>query len=191
MYQAFTSKNCLFTCIDTPVLNSDLMREKEQQIWLENELRVANESGLRIFVFMHYPLFICEPNEAPHYDNIDEPARTWLLELFKQYSVEGVFSGHVHNVFVGVYEKTKYYILPSTSFVRPEYSELQVVAPGEEFGRNDTAKLGYFIVKVFTVRHEIVPIRTYGEISIHPETTDKDLLLLTDCKVGLEWMSWL
>ena len=65
----------------------------------------------------------------------------------------------------------------------PEYSELQVVAPGEEFGRNDTAKLGYFIVKVFTGRHEIVPIRKYGEISIHPETTDKDLLLLTDCKV--------
>jgi len=62
---------------------------------------------------------------------------------------------------------------------------LQVVAPGEEFGRNDTAKLGSFIVKVFTGRHEIVPIRTYGEISIHPETTDKDLLLLTDCKV---WM---
>ena len=62
---------------------------------------------------------------------------------------------------------------------------MQVVAPGEEFGRNDTAKLGYFIVKVFTGRHEIVPIRTYGEISIHPETTDKDLLLLTDCKV---WM---
>ena len=45
---------------------------------------------------------------------------------------------------------------------------MQVVAPGEEFGRNDTAKLGYFIVKVFTGRHEIVPIRTYGEISIHP-----------------------
>ena len=45
---------------------------------------------------------------------------------------------------------------------------MQVVAPGEEFGRNDTAKLGYFIVKVFTGRHEIVPIRTYGEIFIHP-----------------------
>ena len=28
-------------------------------------------------------------------------------------------------------------------------------------------------------------IKTYGEISIHPEMTDKDLLLLTDCKV---WM---
>ena len=62
----------------------------------------------------------------------------------------------MHNVFVGVQEKTKYYILPSTSFVRREYSELQVVSPGEEFGRNDTAKLGYFIVKVFTGRHEIV-----------------------------------
>ena len=62
---------------------------------------------------------------------------------------------------------------------------LQVVAPGEEFGRNDTANLGYFIIMVITVWHEIVPIRTYGEISIHPETTDKSLLLLTDCKV---WM---
>ena len=30
----------------------------------------------------------------------------------------------------------------------PEYSEFQVVAPGEEFGRNDTANLGYFIVMV-------------------------------------------
>ena len=62
---------------------------------------------------------------------------------------------------------------------------MQVVAPDDEFGRNDTVKLGFFIVKVFTGRHEILPIRTYGEISIHPEMTDKDLLLLTDCKV---WM---
>ena len=38
----------------------------------------------------------------------------------------------------------------------PEYSELQVVAPGEKFGRNGTVKLGFFIVKVFTGRHEIV-----------------------------------
>ena len=38
---------------------------------------------------------------------------------------------------------------------------------------------------VFTVWHELVPIRKYGEISIHPETPDNDLLLLTDCKV---WM---
>jgi len=62
---------------------------------------------------------------------------------------------------------------------------LHVVAQSEEFARNETAKLGYFIVKVFTGRHEIVSIRTYGEISIHPETTDNDLLLLTDSKV---WM---
>ena len=45
---------------------------------------------------------------------------------------------------------------------------MQVVAPDEEFGRNDTVKLGSFIVKVFTGRHEIVPIRTYGEIIIYP-----------------------
>ena len=47
-------------------------------------------------------------------------------------------------------------------------SELHVVAPSEEFGRNDTAKLGYFIVKVFIGRHELVTIRTYDEIILHP-----------------------
>ncbi|MCP4420113.1 MAG: hypothetical protein GY805_26205, partial [Chloroflexi bacterium] len=34
--------------------------------------------------------------------------------------------------------------------------------PGDEYGRNDTAKLGFFLVRVYADRHEILPIRTYG-----------------------------
>jgi len=162
LYQSFSVEACHFICLDTPILNAGFEREREQRAWLENELRIIKAKGLRIFVFMHYPLFICDPNEPTHYDNVDEPARSWLLELFKQYSVEAVFSGHVHNVFVGIHENTTYYSLPSMAFVRPEYSELATVGPGDEFGRNDTAKLGFFLVSVFTDRHEILPVRTYG-----------------------------
>ena len=162
LYKAFSVENCYFICLDTPIMNSGFERESEQRAWLENELRTAKEKNLRIFAFMHYPLFICDPNEPTHYDNIDEPARSWLLNLFAEYKVEAVFSGHVHNPFVGIHENTTYYSLPSTAFVRPEYAELATVAPADEFGRNDPAKLGFFLVKIYADRHEILPIRTYG-----------------------------
>ncbi len=162
LYQSFSAGTCHFVCLDTPIMNAGFKREREQRAWLENELRIAKEAGLRIFVFMHYPLFICDPHEPTHYDNMDEPARSWLLKLFKQYRVEAVFSGHVHNVFVGIHDSTTYYSVPSMAFVRPEYSELATVGPGDEYGRNDTAKLGFFLVRVYADRHEILPIRTYG-----------------------------
>jgi len=162
LYQSFSADGCHFICLDTPVMNSGFEREQEQRDWLEDELRRAKESGLRVFVFMHYPLFICDPKEPTHYDNVDEPARSWLLSLFRQYGVEAVFSGHVHNVFVGVHEDTVYYSVPSMAFVRPEYSELATVGPGDEYGRNDTAKLGFFLVRVYADGHEVLPIRTYG-----------------------------
>jgi len=162
LYQSFSIETCRFICLDTPIMNTGFEREHEQRIWLENELLFAREQGLRIFIFMHYPLFICDPDEPTHYDNIDQPARSWLLELFKHYGVQAVFSGHVHNVFVGIDEKTIYYTLPSMAFVRPEYSELATVGPGDEFGRNDRAKLGFYIVRVYADGHEILPVRTYG-----------------------------
>ncbi|MBC8259724.1 MAG: metallophosphoesterase [SAR324 cluster bacterium] len=162
LYQSFSNQNSHFICLDTPLMNSGLLREKEQKKWLENELSTAHIDGLRIFVFTHYPLLICDPEEPDHYDNIDDPARSWLLDLFNQNEVEAVFSGHVHNVFVGVHEKTKYYSLPATSFVRPEYSELYTVGPADEYGRNDIAKLGFFFVKIYEDRHQIIPVRTYG-----------------------------
>lgn len=161
-YRSFSKGNCQIICLDTPVMNSGLDRETKQKAWLEGELHRAREKNLRILVFMHYPLFICDPQELLHYDNIDEPARTWLLNVFDKFNVEAVFSGHVHNVFVGIHKNTKFYSLPSTAFVRPEYSELASIGPEDEYGRNDVAKLGFFLVKVFEDRHEVIPIRTYG-----------------------------
>lgn len=178
-YQSFSIQNCHFICLDSPIMNSGFQRERQQWTWLENELCTAREKGLRIFVFMHYPLFICDPNEPTHYDNIDQPARTGLLELFKQYHVEAVFSGHVHNIFVGINEGTKFYSAPSTAFVRPEYSELATVSPGDEYGRNDTAKLGFFLVSVYKDRHKITPIRTYGAGQLDPNMPQIELCQIT------------
>ena len=168
LYRSFSHAACQFVLLDTPVMNTGFEREKQQLSWLIRELEQARQSGKRIFIFLHYPLFICDPNEATHYDNLDEPARSQLLKLFEEYSVEAVFAGHVHNPFIGVYKNTKFYILPSTAFVRPEYSELASIAPGDEFGRNDVAKLGFFLVKIFSDRHEIVPVRTYGAGEYEP-----------------------
>ncbi|MCP4139769.1 MAG: hypothetical protein GY755_05670 [Chloroflexi bacterium] len=162
VYKSFSKGDSHFICLDTPIMNSGFERESEQSAWLEKELRSAKEKGMRIFVLMHYPLFICDPKEATHYDNVAEPARSWLLDLFQQHNVEAVFSGHVHNPFVGIHEDTIYYSLPSTAFIRPEYSELATVAPADEFGRNDEAKLGFVLVKVYKDGHEILPIRTYS-----------------------------
>ncbi len=160
--QSFSTQTCHFICLDSSIMNSGFKREQAQRMWLENELREAKDKELRVIIFMHYPLFICDPDEPTHYDNVDQPARSWHLQLFKQHGVEAVFSGHVHNVFIGIHENTTYYSVPSMAFVRPEYSELATVGPGDEYGRNDTAKLGFYLVRVYADRHEVVPIRTYG-----------------------------
>jgi predicted phosphodiesterase len=160
LYQSFDANDCHFVMLDTPVLNSGLGREAEQRAWLERDLAENAEAGRRLFVFTHYPLFLFEPDEPKHYDNIEEPARSWLLELLKRYRAEAVFSGHVHNFFFNHLDDVRHYIVPSISFVRPEYAEFAGVGPADEFGRDDDAKLGFFLVEVGDHDHRITPFRS-------------------------------
>jgi 3',5'-cyclic AMP phosphodiesterase CpdA len=86
------------------VLNSSLMRDDsletteaaQQDLWLHKILRRASRSGKTILVFMHHPLFLDKPGEPKGYENFPEPERTHYLELFKQYSVKAIFTGHLH-----------------------------------------------------------------------------------------------
>jgi len=161
-YQSFDHRDCHFVLLDTPVLNSGLPQEQKQKAWLERDLARNEAAGRRLFIFIHYPVFLFEPGEPRHYDNIDEPARSWLLGLLRRHGAEAVFAGHVHNFFFNRLHDTNHYILPSTAFVRPEYAELARVAPGREFGRDDGGKLGFFMVRVFEGGHAVDPIRTHG-----------------------------
>ncbi|MEJ0072337.1 MAG: metallophosphoesterase [Pseudomonadota bacterium] len=159
-YYAFDGNGLRFLIINAPIMNSGLACEAEQKAWLEREL--AASAGHRTFLCIHYPPYVSNPDEAGNYDNIDEPARSWLLALIARHKPEALFAGHVHNFWYDRYGETDCYILPSTAFVRHDYSEMYKIEPGAEFGRDDAAKLGYFIVRVYERGHVAHMVRSYG-----------------------------
>lgn len=142
---------CRFIAINAQLLNSGLPAETRQRIWLEEQL--AGSAGKRVFLFSHYPPYVSEPDESGSYDNIDEPARSWLLSLMKAEGVEAFFAGHVHNFWYDKVGACEMYLLPATSFMRHDYAELFKIGPQMEFGRNDAGKFGYFLVDVHEQGH--------------------------------------
>ena len=159
-FYSFEFLDCCFVMINSQILNSGLKSEDLQKAWLEQYL--ADNSGKRTFLFTHYPPFITQPHEQWHYDNIDEPARSWLLDYTQKSNIEAVFAGHAHSFFYNRLGETQFYVPPSVTFFRHDYSELFRVGPAAEFGRNDPGKLGYFLVKVFKNGHVVHTVRTYG-----------------------------
>jgi len=95
------------------------------------------------------------------------------LQLLEQYSVEALFAGHVHNFWYNRHSQTDCYLLPSTAFVRQDYSEMFRVPPqaDEEHGRNELAKLGYLLVNVYEHGHACQIVRTYGQLAESPDQT--------------------
>ncbi|MDE1567515.1 metallophosphoesterase family protein [Aquabacter sp. P-9] len=159
-WRAFDQDGIRFILLNTPVLNSGLPREAEQRAWLESAL--AEAKGRRIFVFLHYPLFLLGPDEPSTYDNIDEPARSDLLGLFRAHDVEAVFAGHVHNIFYHRLHGTEFYVMPATSFVRQDYSEMFRIEAAAENGRDDAEKLGFAMIDVHSDGHVVHYLRSYG-----------------------------
>ena len=137
--------------------------QKKQQTWLEKELQ--SNTQRRRFLFLHYPPYILNICEPSHYDNIDEPARSWLLSVIEKYRFEAVFSGHVHNFFYNRYADTELYVGPSLTFIRHDYSEMFRIKPelNSENGRNDLGKFGFLMVRVYNKGHATECIRTYGK----------------------------
>jgi 3',5'-cyclic AMP phosphodiesterase CpdA len=160
-YYSFDAQGCHFVMIDAQIINSGLPREREQRAWLEADLR--RHASRRTFIGIHYPPYVSDRHEAGSYDNIDEPGRSWLLALIERHAPEAVFCGHVHNFWYDHIGATECYLLPSTAFVRHDYSELYRVGPGDEQGRNEQDKLGYFVVEVHEYGHVAHFIRTWGE----------------------------
>ncbi len=159
-YFAFEHGGCGFVVINCQLLNSGLDEEREQASWLDGVL--GGFAGKRIFAFSHYPPFIAFADETGHYDNLDEPGRSALLDLLDRHGVEALFTGHVHNFFYNRYRNLDIYVLPSLAFVRHDYSEMLHSPPVGEHGRDDRAKLGYMLVTVHERGHVPDVIRSYG-----------------------------
>src|SRR5262249_24209488 len=145
-FYALRHKNVRFIVLNAALINSGLEQEGRQRHWLENEFKSAPD--IRTFVFTHYPPFVSHPHEPRSYDNLDEPGRSWLVDLVKTWKPEGLFSAHVHNFWYDVIGETETYVLPSTCFVRHDYSEMYRIEPGDQYGRNDTAKLGFGVLDI-------------------------------------------
>jgi Icc-related predicted phosphoesterase len=169
-YRSFDVQGVHFVLLNTSVMNSGMELESAQKNWLERDLAANREK--RIFVFTHYPLYLFEPDEEEHYDNVGEPARSWLLGLMREYKAEAVYSGHVHHFFCQRLGGTTLYVQPSVTFQRPDYAELFEAAPEPEFegGRNDPAKLGFWLVHVYADGHVNRFVRTGGAVTDAAET---------------------
>ncbi|MEQ9490899.1 MAG: metallophosphoesterase [Alphaproteobacteria bacterium] len=165
-FYSFHQNDCLFLVINTMLLNSGLEEERRQWEWLEQILSENTES--RKFVFAHYPLYLSSKHEIDHYDNINQPARSELLNLLTKHGVEGYYAGHVHNFFYNNLNGMHQFVLPSTSIIRHDYMEFFRSTPTREMGRFDRAKTGFFWVEVYTEGHVPYLIRTNSN---HPFRT--------------------
>jgi hypothetical protein len=168
-FHSFDHGDCHFVIVNAQIINSGFGAEGRQREWLEADL--ATNEGKRIFLNCHYPPYFTQPDEIENYDNIGEPGRSWLLGLMEQHAIEAMFMGHVHNFWYYRHGVTDCYLLPSTSFVRQDYAEMYRAPPGagDEGGRNDRPKLGYFLVHMHENGHHCEIVRTYGECAA-PET---------------------
>lgn len=145
-FYSFDRNGIRFVVINASIINSGIEAEAVQRDWLETLL--AGSRGRRVILCTHYPPYLTSTDELEHYDNIAEPGRTWFLDLIETHAIEVMFAGHVHNFWYYRHGATDCYLLPSTSFIRHDYSEMYHIEPGTEGGRDDAAKLGYFLVDV-------------------------------------------
>lgn len=160
-YYSLTRNGHHFVVINSQILNTALDDAVRQREWLETDL--ATHAGKRTFLFMHTPPFLVDEHEPGlgSYDVLDEPDRSWILELVRRFDVEALFAAHVHFRTFNRVGRCRLYTLPSTTTTRPGFPEAFRVAPPSR-GWADLAKLGFFLVRVRPDGPLVHVIRTEG-----------------------------
>lgn len=173
-----------FVVLNAQLMNSTLPEAEAQREWLESDL--AGHAGDRLFMFLHMPPYLWDEHEPAlgHYEIIDEPARSWLLDLVREYQVEMLTAGHVHFAFFDRIGATRFHVLSSTSFGRDGFGYVFTDCPPER-GRNDAAKLGFYLFRVHQDRTDVHFIRTDGAVSLPDVGSDSPRRLITRTSAGL------
>lgn len=187
-WYAFEAGAVRAVVINSQILNrDDLPESAEQRDWLEREL--ASHADRRLFLLLHLPLYLGDADEPGlgHYDNIAEPARSWLLGLIRRYEIEQVFAGHVHwRFFDAIDQTTRYQTIPSPAFTRPGFGHAFTSAPAPEQGRDDRDKLGLVLVRVMDGHTDTHLLRTQAmETLPEPIARGEAKWLLTRTPSGL------
>lgn len=170
LWQAHRIAGCRILLLCASLLGSGAASEEAQWTWLEAELIDAADRRERVFLATHYPPFIRDADEPGHYDNLDPAPRARLLALATRHGVEAILSGHAHAFFLNEAAGTLLHVVPSVAFARRDYAELSRIAPaeGEEFGRNETGRLGFALLDVLPGGHALHPIITDGTVDPAP-----------------------
>lgn len=168
-WYSWSSAGCHFVVLNSQIMNGPLPEVREQEQWLEDDL--AAHDGMPAFLFLHLSPFLVREDEQGlgHYDNIDEPARSWLLGLVRKYQVQLVFSGHTHFTFFNRIGAARSRVVLSTAFTRPGFCEVFSSAPPPERGRDDAGKLGFLLVRVREGQAAVHLVRTNGAMTANDQ----------------------
>lgn len=180
------SGGCAFIVLNSQIMNSDLPAAAEQRVWLEEELE--KQRGKRLFVLLHLPPYLFDRREKSlgHYENVAEPDRGWLLDLLQQHGVERLFAGHVHTTFYDRIGQVRYLVCNSTSFTRPGFCYQFTSGPLPERGRDDTPKMGFYLLRILPDRSDVHFLRTKGACRIEDVVAPQRQLLITRTSAGLQ-----
>jgi 3',5'-cyclic AMP phosphodiesterase CpdA len=95
LYYSFDLINSHFIVLDTEIPGQVGGIVGEQLAWLRNDLQTYADSTQHLFVFTHRPVY-----PQAHYRGRDLANADELHQLFTQYGVDAVFSGHEHQYYI-------------------------------------------------------------------------------------------
>jgi 3',5'-cyclic AMP phosphodiesterase CpdA len=99
-YYTFRAGGMAAFVLDSPIIAGPKNVPDElakQEAWLREELAKAKRDGVRdLVVFQHHLMFVDSPEEKDTYYTIPLERRRKYLDLFTEYGVSHVFSGHYH-----------------------------------------------------------------------------------------------
>ena len=117
--------------------------------------------GEKIYLFSHYPPFICSADEEDHYDNYAEPGRAWLLGLLPKLGLRPC-SRVMSTISLPTHTKVWRFIAIRPGFTRQDYAALFDGPVAPEFGRDDGDKFGVTMVDVTAEGHDFRFQPTFG-----------------------------
>lgn len=139
----FRKKGCSFIGLDSnPIIFGPQEKREEQKEWLTARLQEARGSRF-IFVFLHCPIFRETPDETEDYFNFPLKQRMEYLNLFREYGVSAVFSGHTH------------------AYYHAEWNDIQLYTAGPTGIPLGQGKTEFLLINVnrdhFTVTEHLLP----------------------------------
>ena len=147
-YYSFEHKGHVFLCANSMLWRTEVELEEEiekHHQWVKDTLAVASKKGQPVFVVMHHPLYVKEPDEKDSGVNLPLEKRKELLALFEKHGVVAVLTGHAHRIIIN------------------DHKGIQMVT-GEAASTNHGAKVGFRLWHIEGERpykHESVPLEGF------------------------------